>query len=689
MKKILMILIAVAITVSSLISVAGAEGTGKAYTYNHRQEAVPIPDPYEVEQVIGGTGFGFNKPQDMVYNNHELYVLDSGNKKVVVLDRQFNPVRSIQFTRDGAEYSTMELRGLWVDAKGDIFIADRSKKIVFQTDPQGRVIREYGKPETDLMDENTDFLPCKVMTDHLGQIYILAENEYRGIITINREGKFMGFYGSKEVSVNSELLVDMLWRNLMTDEQRNRTRRYLPVEYSNMSIDKKGFVYTVSGTSENMTELIRKLNSQGLNVLQNKGVFGDYHLGVSRGTWFFTNFNAIAIDEQGYLTVVDRTWNRIFQYSSEGELLYIFGGKGEQSGTFSAPEDIESMGDKLLVLDADYGNITVFRPTSFGTAVRTAERLYQDGRFQESIAPWNEVLRQNSNYEFAYIGIGKSLVVEKKYKEALEYFKLGYSHGNYSLAFKRYRSEVLRSNFSLIMFAVILIFIVFPMIMRFLRKKGLVKKIVLDESGKLQYLLHLMVHPADGYDELRYNKKYSLGIANAILIAWFFITALNYNYQGFIFNYNDPNDFNVFIIFATTIGLMAVFCLVNWLLSTFFEGKGKLREVWIYSCYALLPLVTATALQTILSHYLTQDEGVFLNYLTTIGTAWTIILLVFAVQRLHQYTFKRNMASLFATVLGILVIVFLLFLMCNLYIQVKSFVDTVVKEFLYRIKTGF
>ena len=686
MKKLISLLL-IAVVILSPTFYAQAEETGKTYTYNHRNEAVPIPSPYEVSAVLGGDKYGFGKPQDMMIRNEELYVLDAESQRVIVLDQGMNVVRKVGFSKDGGRYELAEPKGIWVDAKGNIFVADRSKKMVFQANAQGVVEKEYGKPQNDLIDEKADYLPKKVMTDHLGQIYVLVENEYRGMMTFNPQGDFLGFFGSQEVAVDAELLIDMVWRKFMTEEQRQNTRRYLPVEYSNMTIDSKGCVYVCSAITESMTELVRKLNLQGTNILQNKGRFGDYNLGVSRGTWFFTNYNSIAVDNQGFITVLDSTWNRLFQYSNEGELLYVFGGKGAQSGTFGTPVDVECMGDKLLVLDSQYGNITVYTPTSFGSSVRKAEQLYQNGLFTESIEPWQEVLRQNSNYEFAYVGIGKALMVDKDYKAAMEYFKLGYSHTNYSIAFKRYRSIVLRENFSLIMVALIFLFVLLPLGISVLKRKGIVRNLVLDESGKLKYTMYIMVHPSEGYQELRYNQKYSLGIANGILILWFFVSALSYSYKGFIFNYNDPNDFNVFVILISTIGLVFIFCLVNWLLATFFEGKGSFRSVWIYTCYALLPLSVASGLQILLSHVMSADEGVFLGYLITIGSIWTAALLLFSNIGVHQYSFKMCVASLAATLLGMVVIVFLFFMMCNLYIQVESFFKTIIKEILYRMKT--
>lgn len=666
---------------------ASAMGTGKAYVYDHGDNAMQVPDPYTVERVLDGGAYPWSSPVDVASRDGELYVLDAGGK-VVVLDGDFSPVREIAFTKDGQPYETTELKSLWVDADGTLLVVDRSKKIVFRTDQQGRVIQEYGKPDTDLIDDTSDYLPCQVITDRLGMVYILAENQYRGIFKLTREGEFVTFFGSKSVTVDAGLLLDMFWRNFMTDTQIANSRRYLPTEYSGMAIDQDGFIYATSLSNADRAEWLVKLNSLGTNVLQSEGKFGDYNLGRLRGRWYTTNFVSVAVDEEGYITALDQTWNRLFQYSREGELLYVFGGTGEQSGTFDRPSAVRAFGSRLLVCDPSYGTVTVWTQSAFGSAVRRADRLYQNGQFAESVEPWKEVLRLCQNYEYAYNGLGKAAYIQKDYPQAMMYFKLGYSRDEYSLAYDRYRALWMRDAFT----AAVAVLAAVILALAAVRLRG---RRTAPAAGRPQrlprvkYLSTVLLHPIDGFREMRYNGMGSMALANGIMAAFFLVSCLDYTSRGFIFNTNEPGSFNVFVLLATTVAVAAVFSLVNWLLSTFFEGKGSLREVWIGVCYALVPMTCGIALQLLLSQFLTAEEGTFLTYIAAIGAGWTLLLLVFGMQEIHQYSFGRNVVALFFTIVGILILLFLLFLMANLAIQVSDFVKTVFDELMYRIKAGF
>ena len=66
----------------------------------------------------------------------------------------------------------------------------------------------------------------------------------------------------------------------------------------------------------------------------------------------------------------------------------------------------------------------------------------------------------NGNYDLAYIGIGRSLLRQERYKEAMRYFELKYDEENYSKAFKQYRKIWVEEHIGWIVAAVLLLFLV-------------------------------------------------------------------------------------------------------------------------------------------------------------------------------------------------------------------------------------
>ena len=103
MKRVIVTVIAILLVVSILPGVVSAS-VYDSYTYNNQDEEKPIQDSYKVEKIISGKGeFGsFFSPSDIaVDESGYVYVLDSGNNRVVVFDENLNFVKSISTFKNG------------------------------------------------------------------------------------------------------------------------------------------------------------------------------------------------------------------------------------------------------------------------------------------------------------------------------------------------------------------------------------------------------------------------------------------------------------------------------------------------------------------------------------------------------------------------------------------------------------
>jgi tetratricopeptide (TPR) repeat protein len=165
----------------------------------------------------------------------------------------------------------------------------------------------------------------------------------------------------------------------------------------------------------------------------------------------------IAATKDGIYSVLDQKRSRIFTYDSEGNLLYINGDEGMQSDKFSEGVALGYLGDDLLVLDRKARTMIVYRLTDFGRAVNLAISYHANGDFNRAAAVWEEVIRLNTNYEIAYNGIGKYLLREGRFREAMTYFDLGHDHYYYSKAFREYRNAIIKANFGYIILTVVVI----------------------------------------------------------------------------------------------------------------------------------------------------------------------------------------------------------------------------------------
>ena len=121
------------------------------------------------------------------------------------------------------------------------------------------------------------------------------------------------------------------------------------------------------------------------------------------------------------------------------------------------------------MLDSQDASITVFTPTEYGELIYQAIAEYDAGDYDASGETWREVMTLNGNYDMAYIGIGRALMRQGEYKEAMKYFKLKWDTTNYSKAFKQYRKAWVEEHIGWIFLVIFLLFIL-PMLVDKIKK---------------------------------------------------------------------------------------------------------------------------------------------------------------------------------------------------------------------------
>lgn len=199
------------------------------------------------------------------------------------------------------------------------------------------------------------------------------------------------------------------------------------------------------------------------------------------------------------------------------------------------------------------------------------------------------------------------------------------------------------------------------------------------------YPLYILVHPVDGYHEMKNNKKYSLVFANAVLAAWVILKILDWGYVDFDFK-EHWRDIQLLQILMTTVIVFTIAVISNWCFTTLMDGKGKFTEIWISCAYALIPYTVLGLLRIGLTYILVEtEEGIFLSYINVIGMIWSILLVFLALYVIHDYTVPKTVASILLTILGVLIILFLVVLVSGLAKQIYSFFATIYFEIKLRM----
>ena len=244
----------------------------------------------------------------------------------------------------------------------------------------------------------------------------------------------------------------------------------MPTEYDNVYMDEKGFIYATISTFDEYdivsTKPIRRINSIGDDILIRNASdppIGDLDWDTANEYSGPSRLVDITEVGNGIYVALDRMRGRLFGYDSQGHMLWAFGGPGASDGYFKRPMALEHMGYDLLVLDQQECSITLFTPTEYGSLIYDATETYLIGAYEESAELWQKVLSQNGNYDLAYIGIGRALLREDRFEEAMHCFEVARDVDNYAEAKRLYRKEWVEKNINWV-FPLIILLLVGPLV---------------------------------------------------------------------------------------------------------------------------------------------------------------------------------------------------------------------------------
>ncbi len=493
MKRILPVAIAVIFAVLCAGSASAAVDVPyDSYTYNYREYIEFTPAPYIPDGNISGATLGidsFNQPRGIcVGPDGRVYVADTGNNRIVVMNPEMTEAEEIivSFANAGEDGAVFEDTfnkpyGVTVSEKGQLYIADSDNNRIVVLE-NGELVKIIQDPQSEMLPHDYLFTPLELGVDYADRVYVIAQRMFQGVMVFSAEGDFTSFFGTIPVQVS---LWQRFWRLFSSKEQRSRQTLFIPTEFTGVSVDKEGFVYASCIDPQGLQAAFR-LNPKGEDVIQkgeNGNVGGDI-------TFEPTEYNAysgpsyivdIVVRDKGIYSMLDRRRGRIFTYDDEGNLLYIFGGLGTQAGTFRLPTSLAVSGNRILVLDTDRQEVMAFKETDYGRLINEAVGLRFDGDEKQAVEKWREVLKLNENLELANVGIGKAFLTEGNNEEAMTHLKLGMNRTYYSIAFKRYRNDILKENLGNIL-TVAAVLLVALYIWRMIRRKGSKKEdLMLDD----------------------------------------------------------------------------------------------------------------------------------------------------------------------------------------------------------------
>ena len=746
MKKAISIIAIVIVLITVLALPLSAATPYHTYTYSINGKDLRSPDAYVPDKEINAAYMGLTDsvkmkslypdlsdeelakkmvalktPTDLeVDENNNVYIVDRDNNRVIVLD----PYYKLKFIIDSFKnvsgnvdvlnapqgvFITKDKNVNGVIEKGRIFVCDTGNQRILTFDTNGNFLSEIGKPQSELFDSTKVYSPVAVAVDRYDRLYVVSSTSENGIMVMTDTGEFTGYIGAQEVKVSTW---DKIWRRFKTEEQQELTASSVSIPYNNIALagdfiyvtispnDESAISSAITGKSKEGTNApVKMLNAAGSELMRRNGFYPpsgevDFSsaIGVSSTATVVSGPSRVvdvAVGPENTWSIIDNKRSKVFTYDFDGNLLFAFGDSGTLLGNI--PKDalnaVVYQGDTMLLLDRQNGSFTSYNRTEYGDVLIAALENQNARRYDAAIEDWTEVLKRNSNFDAAYIGIGNALYRNHDYTGAVEQYQYAYDTENYSKAYSELRQQWVSDYLWVIPIVVaVLCFAIYW----FVRVTTKINKKTAVTAGKRTYLqellfgFHLILHPFDGFWDLKHEKRGSVRAGTTYLV----ITIATIYYQSIGAGYVTNPQGNYISISGAIMNVcvpLALWIIGNWCITTLFDGEGSIKDVYIASTYSLLPLILTTIPATIASNFVLASEVKMITLVTTIGFVWLGLLLFFGMMVTHDYTIGKNVITTLATLVGMICIMFIVILFSTLLGKLVGFVSNIVTEIQYRL----
>jgi hypothetical protein len=194
-----------------------------------------------------------------------------------------------------------------------------------------------------------------------------------------------------------------------------------------------------------------------------------------------------------------------------------------------------------------------------------------------------------------------------------------------------------------------------------------------------------MLHPFDGFWDLTRERRGSVSAANFIVFMVLAVRLFSLKQTSFMFLQVYWPRVNIFQQCLAVLLPLGVFCVGNWALTSLFEGKGTLRDVYIATSYALAPYVLFSLPAILLSNFITVDEGVIYSILSFIAVLYPALLIICAMMQIHDYTLGKTLLFTLMSVFAMLVIIFIALVCMNLVSDGIAYFISLYREIVFRL----
>lgn len=199
-------------------------------------------------------------------------------------------------------------------------------------------------------------------------------------------------------------------------------------------------------------------------------------------------------------------------------------------------------------------------------------------------------------------------------------------------------------------------------------------------KNNIKFAFYTIFHPADGFWVMKREGRGSLLLCFAFILLNFITIVIQEYCVGFLFDTSVGQTADILFMAAVAVAPVFLFSLANLAITTFLEGDGKFIDIFMMTCYSLLPAIMIRTVITVLTNVMSLEEGTYISLLSAILTFWVVLLLFVGIMETHNYTMSRTIASAILTIVSMVIIIFLLLLFLDMVSRIFGFGYSIFQE---------
>lgn len=193
--------------------------------------------------------------------------------------------------------------------------------------------------------------------------------------------------------------------------------------------------------------------------------------------------------------------------------------------------------------------------------------------------------------------------------------------------------------------------------------------------------LAMLFHPLDAFVVIKRRYK-QMSVWPAICI---FVLMIVIRYLTILLTHRplqpmDISDTDLLLQIAVLIAPPVTYAVSVYGVTCVMQGETEFKCIFITTAYCFVPYLIINPINILLSQVLTLEESGLYYGITVIMTLWTLILLFVALMQMNTYSFAKSVLVAVLSIIGIVLIWFVLLLAFAFTFQIVMFVREILQE---------